>query len=788
MSIHKDGTDEATRKASWVLRLILSLGMLTSRSLSSLRPMLSSKVDSMRYGLILGLWLAGFCSTAEQTMQTGMRLLPDYEPDAYGPLVFSEEVTIFLDHELDYILRRQSRNGSWDSAQPQGNGQTAMQAGGTVDKITLTSMCGYSLRKYPEHGQIRIDDAVSRALRFVTTSVQAGTLRTEVQDAPWRYIYALRFLLHEYLHIEDPNTQKDVEATCAYILGKLKEMQFVTARTKPSVWTAKGKSGTGGWGYLTRVKGSNTFVSADALRELLKARRVLPSLGIDKEMLYPCFWMLTNLRNKQPNSGVESYRYDAAGSFWGVKDIRADIGRLSSAELACLMYSDTFKVKLGEKRTQEHLEKALREWLKHRGILDKVKFPQDHADFSLAPWCWMYSYRTTLEAAEYLTINEELREKVRRICLNAFFKHMKFYYEPKLGEKGWIIGGDLDKELHDSCQLLDGLATMKHLYLPRLEIASQELQKVMESFNATTYGEAYGLLQERKATPEARQIAAAIRNRFNARLTDIKAIHAKYPVDAIRYLEAMKENFAGYPGLAKAEKLAVRWRKELPDLPSEEVMGWLSLGPYPGAFPDGLSDAEAWGKVLKLGESDLKGEGVDLLRTVDPARDAIKGIWKTASGQLISPSTPYARIQLQGQPRSSYRLETHFTRIHGDCMAVVFPVGATSALLVISGWSGKVSGLAFINGKDADRNRTTRDGELANGTKHVLLLDVRLLDDRQTKVNVNLDGTAYLEWRGPLSSLKPDRYWGLRNADAIGIGAYNAFIVLHRCRLIDLDG
>ena len=741
----------------------------------------------MRYGLILGLLLTGFCTTAGQPLHTGRRLLPDYEPDAYGPLVFSEEVTAFLDHELDYILKRQNKDGSWNSAQPQGNGRTAMQAGGTVDKITLTAMCGYSLRQYPEHDRKRIDDAVSRALRFVNIAVQAGTLRTQVQDAPWRYIYALRFLNHEYPHLENPDTQKEVETTCAYILGKLMKMQFVAIRSEPSTWTARGKGGTGGWGYLTTVKGSNTFVSADALRELLKARRIFPSLGIDEEMLYPCFWMLSNLRKKQPNSDVESYRYDAAGSFWGEKDIRADIGRLSSTELACLMYSDTFKVNSGEKRTQKHLQKALREWLKHRGILDKVKFPKDHADFSLAPWCWMYSYRTTLDAADYLTINDKLKEEVRRISLNAFFKHMKFYNEPKLGEKGWIIGGDLDKELHDSCQLLDGLATMKHLYQPRVKISSPELKSVMERFNAADYGKAYGLLQEQEATSKAHQIATAIKKRFNARLKDIEAIHVEYPVDGLRHLEGMKADFAGYPELSRIERLATQWRKELPDLPSEEAMEWLALGPYPGTVPDGLSDVEAWGKTFELEKSDARNVGIDLLSTVEPRRDAIKGTFKTASGQVVSSSGPYARIQLKGKPRGSYRLETHFTRIRGDCMAVIFPVDTTSALLVVSGYSGKVSGLAFINGKDADRNQTTRNGNLANGIRHVLLLDVRLSGDQQAKINVTLDGKAYLEWKGPLSSLRPDRNWGLHNADAIGIGAYDASIVFHRCRLVNLD-
>ena len=60
---------------------------------------------------------------------TGRRWLPEYEPDVYGPLPFSEEVTGFLKHELNYIVSRQNPNGSWDSAQPTGKGRSKMEAG-----------------------------------------------------------------------------------------------------------------------------------------------------------------------------------------------------------------------------------------------------------------------------------------------------------------------------------------------------------------------------------------------------------------------------------------------------------------------------------------------------------------------------------------------------------------------------------------------------------------------------------------------------------------------------------
>lgn len=844
----------------------------------------------------------------------GRRRLPDYEADVYGPLPFSEEVTGFLDHELRYLLKRQNENGSWDSAEPTGGGRTRTEAGGTVDNITLTSMCGVSLRNHVEIDPEVFEESIARALSFVTYMISSGKLRNNVSDAPWRYVYALRFLIHEYPHVDDRKIKKQVEDACAFLVEELKDIQqgtpgrrafsfdwnrrsspglrvedtdagpgrvveceentpafdagirkgdrllsaneelvdsalryamselywkggdtiefkllraekvmsfrvplprqypgtlglrvakgqaglvvegfdflcnptqaslkigdrilkvdqreiatltdldkltlyagqevelsiqrgdkteridfvcalvaaadfgvklsasldqsdmdgfriigfrgnsclaaaglrrgdrllrldgalilnrrhfkqlsrslwggkkvqvtylssgqkkqaqvtagslanrdwlagyhglrindgesailavveagspasmagcergdqildisgtpvkngahaktlfsniacgkrvvltvrrdgvqrhidYVTKRRTNSVWIANSSEAGGGWEYYSRIRGGSTFLTSDALRELLAAKRAMPQLDISEEMLFPAFRMLSKLRKKQPNGGVDSYRYDAGGSFWSVKDIRGDVGRLNSAELACLMYSDTNMKDGGYARSQTHLEKALEEWLKHRGILDLVKFPKGHSTYSIAPYFWMYSYRTTLEAADYLTTNDDLKERVRRISLKAFFKHMEFRFARELGEKGWILGQDGSKELHDSCQLLDGLATMKHLYRPALKISHPALSEAMKEFYATRYGAAHGLLRAlakdegqsgQTLTRQAKLVEDAIQDRFETRLADVKLIHEENPYDGQFHLEQMQTHFEGYPRL-----------------------------------------------------------------------------------------------------------------------------------------------------------------------------------------------------------------------------------------------
>jgi len=182
------------------------------------------------------------------------------------------------------------------------------------------------------------------------------------------------------------------------------------------------------------------------------------------------------------------------------------------------------------------------------------------------------------------------------------------------------------------------------------------------------------------------------------------------------------------------------------------------------------------------------GQGArDMLKSVDPAKDSFNGRWAKSGGQLISDWRVYSRCQLLEVPQGSYQLETQFTRMAGDCMAVMLPVGRTSALLVVSGWGGEISGLAFIDGKDADRNATTRDGKLKNGVKHTVLISTRLLGGDRARIEVTLDGKPYIKWEGSQSSLKPDGEWRLREVKGFGLGAYNSIIVFHSCQFRTID-
>ena len=211
-----------------------------------------------------------------------------------------------------------------------------------------------------------------------------------------------------------------------------------------------------------------------------------------------------------------------------------------------------------------------------------------------------------------------------------------------------------------------------------------------------------------------------------------------------------------------------------------------------GELPQEYRIAAALKKVMALRDAAPLpakwGQGArDLLKSVNPTEDAVYGKWTKPGGQLLSDWRTNARCQLSAGSQGSYQLEIQFTRIAGDCMAVMLPVGRTGVLLVVSGWGGEVSGLAYINRKDADRNETSRAGKLENGVKHTLLITTRLLKGNRARIDVTLNGKPYIKWEGSASALLPDGAWRLRDSKLFGLGAYNAIVIFHSCQFKTLD-
>jgi hypothetical protein len=353
--------------------------------------------------------------------------------------------------------------------------------------------------------------------------------------------------------------------------GKTVDLDWTANRPNDSAWFAGKPEKRGGWVYYKNVRGGTTFMTSDLLRTLVRAHSSDMPLDIPPQMIAGAFSVISKLRKKQPNSDVESYRYDAGGSFWNVQDIRGDVGRLNAAELACVMYCDAGFPHDGDmKRTQANVTATLREWLKHRGIMDYQKVGL-HGKFSIAPYYFPYSHLTTLEAADYFGEDDALKLEVQKIALKAYMKYVRIEFFKSLGRDSWLIGYYPRPQLLRTCLQLDGLSLVKRLYRPQIEIQHAELRDAFAKFNLRQYGEAYQLLQavvDAKSSnadlvAEAKKLQGVIDARFAQRLEEIKEIHKTYYRDAIGYLQETKPHFVGFPPASEIDDLLKKWELDI---------------------------------------------------------------------------------------------------------------------------------------------------------------------------------------------------------------------------------
>jgi hypothetical protein len=187
------------------------------------------------------------------------------------------------------------------------------------------------------------------------------------------------------------------------------------------------------------------------------------------------------------------------------------------------------------------------------------------------------------------------------------------------------------------------------------------------------------------------------------------------------------------------------------------------------------------------------GQVVDLLKLVDPTRDAVKGNWSRSGSELSCEPVHLARISLPVVIDGAYDLEVEFTRTDGtDSVDTVIPIASHQCCVKLSGWHGKVSGLDSVDGQRADQagNPTVvRPGMLENGHRYRLLVRVRLPSPDQASIDVLLDGKRCLpHWQGAITSLGLERSMALPNPHQPALGANSIGITYHAVRLRMVSG
>jgi hypothetical protein len=183
-----------------------------------------------------------------------------------------------------------------------------------------------------------------------------------------------------------------------------------------------------------------------------------------------------------------------------------------------------------------------------------------------------------------------------------------------------------------------------------------------------------------------------------------------------------------------------------------------------------------------------QNDPIDLLERVKLPDHNLRGTWKRQDGALICEPSPDALVMVPVAISGGYELDCEFTRrTNSEAVAVIFPIGPASGIVVLSGWGGAASGIALLNGRDTREiplatGAAVRPGKLANGQRHKLHIEVAQQPTRAA-ITATFNGQRFIAWQGHPSQVSCWPSYALPCPQAIGVLVYESVADIHKLEL-----
>ncbi len=172
---------------------------------------------------------------------------------------------------------------------------------------------------------------------------------------------------------------------------------------------------------------------------------------------------------------------------------------------------------------------------------------------------------------------------------------------------------------------------------------------------------------------------------------------------------------------------------------------------------------------------------INLLRLIDPDRDAIKGAWRLEQGRLLAPKEFAPRLAIPFRLPPEYALTVVVERLQGDdAFDVGLVAGPFKTAAIVDGWRGAASGLHLLDGQSAENNATTRLGQaLSNEKPNTLVYEVA-----PSGIRVKCDGEVLIDFQGDFNRLSWPAEFGPLVPDRLElIGSPHARLAIERVEL-----
>ena len=232
----------------------------------------------------------------------------------------------------------------------------------------------------------------------------------------------------------------------------------------------------------------------------------------------------------------------------------------------------------------------------------------------------------------------------------------------------------------------------------------------------------------------------------------------------------------------------------LPDKTKPEAANVAALPQTPGPNPASpvkfvppaalAAAQEAKGETLSADDPNWT-RAVNLLRLIDPTRDAVKGDWRIEQGALVCSAGTFVRLQIPYIVPEEYDLQTRFTPVEGNqALRVILAKSGRQFLWVMGDQFDKYFGFWMDNQGWATNPTTVKSGaRMENGRTYQLIIQVR-----KDNLAVTFNGKPIVRWKTDYQHLSNNEGWNLRDDSLLGIATSKSKIRFHSIDLLEITG
>ncbi len=258
---------------------------------------------------------------------------------------------------------------------------------------------------------------------------------------------------------------------------------------------------------------------------------------------------------------------------------------------------------------------------------------------------------------------------------------------------------------------------------------------------------------------------------------------AKGPVKAAAEKEALKPQ----DPVAQLDLADAWWEvaaKEKSPWRRERIQGrvrtWIDLA-APSAT--GLLKVRSQKRLEEL--ESLQPGYVNLLRLVDPARDAVTGSWKLDDGKLVCSEASPAKLEIPYQPPAEYDFRMTYSLLGGGHNVTQYLSRQGKQFTWVLELGLNRCAFAMCRGCFITDAKNPSLTELANPGPgpHVSLIEVR-----KDRVRAHFNGKLVCEWKTDYADLGLLANWKLKTEQSLGLGSWGCPTAFHRLELTEISG